>query len=81
MSITMIFGSFVAGGSSEGDGAIAFPVMTLVFKIHTAEARNFSVAIQNIEMTAATLWIIARKIPLEKTYPKLAAIGGRPVLF
>jgi uncharacterized membrane protein YfcA len=27
-------------------------------------------------MTAATLWIIARKIPIEKTYLKLAAIGG-----
>ena len=31
MSITMIIGSFVAGGSSEGGGAIAFPVMTLIF--------------------------------------------------
>jgi uncharacterized membrane protein YfcA len=72
----MIFGSFVAGGSSEGGGAIAFPVMTLIFKIHPAEARNFSLAIQSVGMTAATLWIIARKIPLEKTYLKLAAIGG-----
>jgi len=31
MSITMTFGSFVAGGSSEGRGAISFPVMTLFF--------------------------------------------------
>ena len=72
----MIFGSFVAGGSSEGGGAIAFPVMTLVFKIHPAEARNFSLAIQSVGMGAATLWIIARKVPFEKTYLWLAAIGG-----
>lgn len=76
MSITMIFGSFVAGGSSEGGGAIAFPVMTLVFKIHPAEARNFSLAIQSVGMIAATLWIIARKVPIEKTYLKLASIGA-----
>jgi uncharacterized membrane protein YfcA len=76
MSITMVFGSFVAGGSSEGGGAIAFPVMTLVFKIHPEEARNFSLAIQSVGMTAATLWIVARKVPLEKTYLKLAATGA-----
>ncbi len=76
MSITMVFGSFIAGGSSEGGGAIAFPVMTLVFKIHPAEARNFSLAIQSIGMIAATLWIIARKVPIEKTYLKLASIGA-----
>ena len=76
MSITMVFGSFVAGASSEGGGSVAFPVMTLIFKIHPAEARNFSLAIQSIGMTAATLWIIARKIKIEKTYLKLAIIGG-----
>ncbi|MBK0378424.1 sulfite exporter TauE/SafE family protein [Mucilaginibacter segetis] len=76
MSITMIFGSFVAGGSAEGGGAVAFPVMTLIFKIHPADARNFSLAIQSIGMTAATLWIIARKIRIEKTYLTLAFIGA-----
>jgi uncharacterized membrane protein YfcA len=76
MSITMVFGSFVAGGSSEGGGSVAFPVMTLIFKIHPAEARNFSLAIQSVGMTAATLWIVARKIRIEKTYLTLAAIGG-----
>lgn len=76
MSITMVFGSFVAGASSEGGGAVAFPVMTLLFKIHPAEARNFSLAIQSVGMTAATLWIIARRIKIERTYLVLAMIGG-----
>lgn len=76
MTLTMIAGSFVAGASSEGGGAIAFPVMTLVFNIPPGVARTFSLAIQSIGMTAATLWIIARKIPVEKTYLLLGIAGG-----
>ena len=33
MSVTMAVGSFIAGATSEGGGAVAFPVMTLGFKI------------------------------------------------
>ncbi len=76
MSITMVFGSFVAGASSEGGGSVAFPVMTLIFKIPPAQARDFSLAIQSVGMTAATLWIITRRIPIERTYLILAMIGG-----
>jgi uncharacterized membrane protein YfcA len=76
MSITMVFGSFVAGASSEGGGAVAFPVMTLIFKIHPADARNFSLAIQSAGMVAATLWIVARRIRIERHYLKWGFIGG-----
>ncbi len=76
MTVTMVFGSFVAGASSEGGGAVAFPVMTLVFKILPSVARTFSLAIQSIGMTAATLWIVAKQIPVEKKYLKLAMAGG-----
>ena len=30
MTFTMVFASFVAGATSEGGGAIAFPIMTLI---------------------------------------------------
>ncbi|MCW9706012.1 sulfite exporter TauE/SafE family protein [Fodinibius salsisoli] len=76
MSLTMIFGSFVAGISSEGGGAIAYPVMTLMFKITPDVARNFSLAIQSIGMTAASLWIFAKRIPVERTYLLLSGLGG-----
>lgn len=76
MTVTMIFGSFIAGASSEGGGAIAYPVMTLGFKIAPDVARNFSLAIQSIGMTAATLWILAKRISIEKTYLWLAMSGG-----
>ena len=76
MTLTMVFGSFIAGASSEGGGAIAYPVMTLMFEIEPSIARNFSLAIQSIGMTAAALWITAKRIPIEKTYLWIASAGG-----
>ena len=76
MSVTMVFGSFIAGASSEGGGAVAFPAMTLIFHISPSVARTFSLAIQSIGMTAAALWIYVRRIPVETTYLGFAAIGG-----
>lgn len=61
---TMIFGSFIAGASSEGGGAIAFPVFTLLMKVPPDTARNFSFAIQSIGMTAASTLIVGFKIPV-----------------
>ncbi len=78
MTITMIAGSFVAGVSSEGGGAVAYPVMTLVFSIDPTVARNFSLAIQSVGMTAAALYIWARRIPVETTYLWLVAAGSVP---
>ncbi len=76
MSVTMVFGSFIAGATSEGGGAVAFPVMTLLFKVQSAVARNFSLAIQSIGMTSAAYLIIVRRIPIEKTYLGLCSLGG-----
>lgn len=76
MSVTMIFGSFIAGASSEGGGAIAFPVMTLIYDIVPGTARNFSLAIQSVGMTAAALIILRNKYPIEYKYLVPASIGG-----
>lgn len=76
MSVTMIFGSFIAGASSEGGGAIAFPVMTLIYDIMPGTARNFSLAIQSVGMTAAALIILRNKFPVEYRYLIPASIGG-----
>jgi uncharacterized membrane protein YfcA len=46
MTITMLIGSFIGGATSEGGGAIAFPVMTLVLKLNPKVARDFSFMIQ-----------------------------------
>jgi len=76
MSLTMAFGSFIAGASAEGGGAVAFPVMTLIFKIPPEVARNFSLAIQSIGMGTASLLIISRKIKVEYRYLIPVSIGG-----
>ena len=47
LSLTMVLGATVAGMTSEGGGAVAFPVMTLALKITPAVARDFSLMIQS----------------------------------
>ncbi|MBX6361989.1 MAG: sulfite exporter TauE/SafE family protein [Acidobacterium ailaaui] len=78
MTVTMIFGSFIAGSTSEGSAGVTFPVMTLLFHIHPEDARNFSLSIQSIGMTAASLWIIAKKKTIDKQYLFYALLGGLP---
>eukprot|EP00096_Caligus_rogercresseyi_P007826 TRINITY_DN25920_c0_g1_i1.p1 TRINITY_DN25920_c0_g1~~TRINITY_DN25920_c0_g1_i1.p1 ORF type:complete len:393 (+),score=47.24 TRINITY_DN25920_c0_g1_i1:118-1296(+) len=65
MSITMIFGAMIAGMTSEGGGAVAFPVMTLVLHVSPSIARDFSLMIQAMGMTAAAFTIFFMKIQLE----------------
>ena len=76
MTATMAFGSFIAGASSEGGGAIAYPAMTLLFRIEPDVARNFSFAIQSVGMSFAAIWIFISGIKIEKNYLLLAGAGG-----
>ncbi len=43
----MIFGSMIGGATSEGGGAVAFPVMTLALNIDSSVARDFSLMCQS----------------------------------
>jgi uncharacterized membrane protein YfcA len=74
--LTMVLGSFIAGASSEGGGAVAFPVFTLLLDIPPAVARNFSFAIQSIGMTSASLLIIGLRIPVEWNVVRYTSLGG-----
>ncbi|CAD5220248.1 unnamed protein product [Bursaphelenchus okinawaensis] len=65
LPVTMIFGSFLAGATSEGGGAVAFPVMTLLLKIAPKVARDFSLMIQSCGMSACSFTILYMKIKLE----------------
>jgi uncharacterized membrane protein YfcA len=65
VSLTMVFGSLVGGGTSEGGGAIAFPVMTKVLAVPAPDARLFTFAIQSVGMGAATITIVRNRVPLE----------------
>lgn len=76
MSVTMAVGSFVAGATSEGGGAVAFPVMTLAFGIDPATARDFSLMIQTIGMVAASITILYTRIAVEYRAILWATLGG-----
>jgi len=76
MSITMLFGSLVAGATSEGGGAVAFPVMTLALGVPTVLARDFSFAIQSFGMTAASFMIFFLRVPLDNEAVVCGSIGG-----
>ncbi|KAJ7353840.1 hypothetical protein OS493_032115 [Desmophyllum pertusum] len=76
ISITMIFGSMIAGMTSEGGGAVAFPVMTLAFGIVPAVARDFSLMIQSCGMTAAAFTIFWMRVQLEWHSIIFCSLGG-----
>ncbi len=74
--LTMVLGAFVAGSSPEGSAAIAYPVFTLLLGIEPDDARNFAFAIQSIGMTAASLFILGRKIRVDLQYIQFVTLGG-----
>jgi uncharacterized membrane protein YfcA len=74
----MIVGSFIAGATSEGGGAIAFPVFTKILHITPLDAKVFSLAIQSVGMMAATLTIIVMRVTVEWRVILWGSLGGIP---
>ena len=64
-SVTMIFGSFLAGSSPGGGGAVAFPIFTKVLEVPAEVARTFSLSIQAVGMTMASLIILLARRPID----------------
>lgn len=78
VAMTMIFGSLVAGGTSMGGGAIAFPVLTKWLEIPPHEAKVFSLAIQSVGMGAASLTIVAMRSEVEWRFIRWVGLGSIP---
>ena len=76
IAITMLFGSMIAGGTSIGGGAVAFPVFTKLLHIPAHDTKIFSLAIQSVGMTAASLTIYLTKIPVEWRVIRWGSLGG-----
>ncbi len=74
--LIMSLGSFVAGISAEGGGAVAFPIFTKVLHILPTDAKQFSLLIQSVGMTMASLFIVYRKIPFHSFAILPAVLGG-----
>ena len=75
-AVTMVFGSIVAGGTSMGGGAVAFPVFTKALQVPPQEAKVFSLAIQSVGMSAATFAIVAMGTRVEWRFVRWASLGG-----
>ncbi len=75
-TITMLFGSFVAGATAEGGGAVAFPVFTKVLQIASSDARTFSLMIQSFGMGMASIYIITRRIRVLPNVIAWVSLGG-----
>lgn len=65
ITLTMAFGSFIAGATSEAGGAVAFPVFTKVLAIPASHAKLFSLATQSIGMGSAFFTILLLRIRVE----------------
>jgi len=76
VALTMVFGALVGGGTSEGGGAVAFPVFTKILHIPPNEARLFALGIQSIGMTAASLSILFMRARIEWRVLPYAGIAG-----
>jgi uncharacterized membrane protein YfcA len=76
VALTMVFGSAIAGGTSLGGGAVAFPVFTKLLHIAPQDAKLFSLAIQSVGMMAASLAIILTGIRVEWRAIAWGSLGG-----
>jgi len=72
----MAFGSFVAGSTFLGGGAVAFPALTKILSVDPITAKSFSLAIQAVGMSAASLYIISRVRNLPFSFMALYLVGA-----
>src|SRR5277367_6316766 len=69
----MVAGAFVAGFTPEGGGAVAFPVLNVFLHVDRVLARDFSMMIQSVGMTSASIFILSHKDTVLKEYKPLLA--------
>ena len=74
----MVLGAFVAGVTPEGGGAVAFPVLNIFLNIDRVMARDFSLMIQSVGMTSASIFILSHAPRWQVYKPVLLMI---PVCF
>lgn len=78
-AVMMVAGAFVAGFTPEGGGAVAFPVLNVFLHVDRVLARDFSMMIQSVGMTSASIFILSHKDTVVKDYKPLLAFV--PVCF
>ncbi len=80
ITLTMAFGSFIGGATSEAGGAVAFPVFTKMLAIPASQAKIFSLATQSIGMGSGFLTILLLRIRVEWRAVFWTVLGSIPML-
>lgn len=80
MALTMVFGSFVAGSTPAGGGAVAYPVFTKALSIPTGDAALFGLMIQAVGMNMAALFILTRGIRVNFKVIGWTLLGALPAV-
>ena len=65
IAVVMALGSFVAGSTPMGGGAVSFPFLVLWLHVPPDSARNFALSIQSAGMTSAMIFILCRRVPIQ----------------
>ena len=76
LSVTMVFGSFIAGSTPLGGGVVAFPVMSLALNVAPSVAREVAFLIQGLGMGAASILIMLTGIPIDAWVVRLSVFPG-----
>jgi uncharacterized membrane protein YfcA len=76
LSVITIVGSLIGGASSEGGGAVAFPVLSLGLGVSPYTARDFTFMIQSVGMSAAAFSIFYSGIRIEWRSLIYCTVGG-----
>ena len=75
-AVTMLFGSFLAGSSPEGGGAVAFPVLTKGLHVPSEVARSFGLFIQAVGMTMAVATVVLMRRALHVRAAIVATVAA-----
>lgn len=76
IGIAMALGSYFAGSTPMGGGTVGFPVLVLAFGEPASMGRDFSLAIQSIGMTSASILIFCTRQPLERRMLRWSIAGA-----
>ena len=76
IGVAMALGSYFAGSTPMGGGTVGFPVLVLAFDEPASMGRDFSLAIQSIGMTSASILIFCTRQSLEWRMLRWALVGA-----
>lgn len=76
ISLSMAFGSYIAGSTPMGGGTVGFPVLVLLFDLPGSLGRNFGLAVQSIGMVSASIYLLSARRPLAWSLLRPALIGS-----